>query len=775
MTDIPLPQSGDPGTFIYAINEGGTFAFARINITDVNFSGFYGPPLFSGTLNTVGVGLMSWVVPEIGNFAVDDWVLSSANGDPTNIWVYGVVYKIDLTGPSPVLYAFITKQSGLVASPADWSLQKWPDFGSSSSALIGFSGDVIAAAPTLGSTVTLNCDTGKLFNKSTVLVSNLIDPSKYFRGCAAYDGVAGTVAIFVLDVSAAFPAGAAGWKIVAQDGPGVDSNRRAYSNTNNPITSGLLTFTIQAGKFLPTNGSVIISALPLEVNLMLAKIISYVGTTLTVAVPANGVFGSGSSISWSIQLIDAPPVYGTPKPSSVTQVSSASSTNSSTIALPAGIQAGDIIVLLDICGGGVGTPVAVVPTGFTQAKQDFIAFTTSRSILSYKLATAADASAVVTGMVPPAQSIKLAAVFRCDVPATILSVGSPVSATATVAANPANQIVTAGGGTAPLIVLGAFYTDDSGGAFTHSMTPAATSEITANTAALKAYLDWKLYNAAPANNTISQAGGSGTSGGQIMQGCYIAATSLGYSVGDIVTLIDVGGGVPGLPGVDGSKLTNLPIPTPPVPVTVNYSATVTATNLTNTISAVDTAADTVTSIAHGRTTGESVLLSGSQPAGLLTGAGYYVRADTVDKLGFFLKQSDAVNNINRVNITGATTGGTIRRLAITNVPSGQPVGLMAAGGVGIIPATTVIGIEFNLAVALATLAVSGKLTLSGLFVGAVLADVGIGWNPTVTASTVSYPGATKLIGDVAGSWGQYGTWAQVGTTAWNFDLQLWGA
>lgn len=72
------------------------------------------------------------------------------------------------------------------------------------------------------------------------------------------------------------------------------------------IGTGTKVFTVSAGKSYQPGMWLTISNTPAPTNQMIANVTSYSGTTLTVTVPATGVFGSGTLAAWTIALTAAP-------------------------------------------------------------------------------------------------------------------------------------------------------------------------------------------------------------------------------------------------------------------------------------------------------------------------------------------------------------------------------------------------------------------------------------------------------------------------------------
>lgn len=173
----------------------------------------------------------------------------------------------------------------------------------------------------------------------------------------------------------------------------------------------------------------------------------------------------------------------------------------STITLPAGIIAGDLIVIYDRASNASSTsPTLVVPAGFTNGYDGPLASATnaSRVSLSYKIATGSESSTVITGM-NATSMFKAAMVFRGDIP---ISLVTPYSFTSIMTdSNPTAQVVTSSAGPAPLIVFGAYGVGGSAAISPRTMTPAAAGEITIGTSP-GSYVKYLIYNSAPADVTV---------------------------------------------------------------------------------------------------------------------------------------------------------------------------------------------------------------------------------------------------------------------------------
>lgn len=188
----------------------------------------------------------------------------------------------------------------------------------------------------------------------------------------------------------------------------------------------------------------------------------------------------------------------------ITMQSSTTST-ASTITVPS-CQDGDVLVLFDRPIGSA-PPAPVTPSGWSAANQSSSG--NFKMYVSYKLATNADSGASVTGMNGSISNAKMMYVFRPDIAALVLTLGSTVS-NVTSTATDATVTTLAGSAIAPLVVIGAY--SRNGSVSSRGMSPAKDGEITANSA----YLAYKIYNSSAADVTVTTPGGSSVNSAQAM-------------------------------------------------------------------------------------------------------------------------------------------------------------------------------------------------------------------------------------------------------------------
>lgn len=189
------------------------------------------------------------------------------------------------------------------------------------------------------------------------------------------------------------------------------------------------------------------------------------------------------------------------------QVDSATS-SAETITVPAGVIAGDLLVLLDNAQGAT-VPTTVIPSGFTSIG-NINDGGQARQILSYKIADGSEASALLTGMNSTSET-KALYVFRGNT--RILS-ASPLSVNGqATTGNPTAQTVTAGAGVVPLVVIGGYGANAA--VSPRTMTPAKDGEINSSTVM---YLAYKIYNISPADVSVDMD----DEGINYLQSCYIS-------------------------------------------------------------------------------------------------------------------------------------------------------------------------------------------------------------------------------------------------------------
>ena len=172
-----------------------------------------------------------------------------------------------------------------------------------------------------------------------------------------------------------------------------------------------------------------------------------------------------------------------------------------TITYPASTQPGDLSVLLDSAVGFGGIPSSVYPTGYTAigvsaSGTDGGGAFGVRYNASYRVLTGGDGTP--TGMSGNGMA-KVLLVFR----KTSGTWGAPsdIAAQVNLVTPPGNQTVNVG--SAPLIVLG-FGDAGSGGSAADALTMNPAGTYVATTGSRGGYI---VYNASPANNTVSTTSG----------------------------------------------------------------------------------------------------------------------------------------------------------------------------------------------------------------------------------------------------------------------------
>jgi hypothetical protein len=197
------------------------------------------------------------------------------------------------------------------------------------------------------------------------------------------------------------------------------------------------------------------------------------------------------------------------------------SVDSPTITGSASIIAEDILVFFDCVWNILAPPPASsVPTDFVQISTATIGLNDdSRGTLSYKKATGAEASTSLTGMSGTGGATKILYVFRGDDPATTITVADPGQEATD--GNPSPQTITAGSGTPPLLVIGAYCTSASAldpRTFTVGGSPAKDGETVADGSSIISYLAYKIFNISPSDVVIDM---DDESVDNILMSCYL--------------------------------------------------------------------------------------------------------------------------------------------------------------------------------------------------------------------------------------------------------------
>lgn len=188
--------------------------------------------------------------------------------------------------------------------------------------------------------------------------------------------------------------------------------------------------------------------------------------------------------------------------------------NTHQITYPAGIQAGDLIVLFE---GAINNPASIPTnvniTGYTQIQNT--ASNPARVKSSYRVADGSE-SGVITGLNGTGRDQKVMLVFRGSRPVVGWSIGGSATSGLT-ASNPTPQVVPAASESAPLVVLGFYWS--TGAVNPRTMTPTKTGELQQQSTD-DLWVAWDIQNAVTVNTTVDMD----DEGSNVMHSCYFAAT-----------------------------------------------------------------------------------------------------------------------------------------------------------------------------------------------------------------------------------------------------------
>jgi hypothetical protein len=185
-----------------------------------------------------------------------------------------------------------------------------------------------------------------------------------------------------------------------------------------------------------------------------------------------------------------------------TSAATVGGSGTSQLTAPAGINAGDLLVLHNKAEFTSGTGSNNIPSGFTSiGSLGITGAVTIGENVSYKIANGTESGSTLSGISASNIVYRMAlGVFRGNIAVSSVSVASFNSQLTSGAVT--NQTVTSSGGTPPLIVFAAYGDAASGNSISpRGFSPAADGEITADSDTQ--YLDYKIYNSSPSNHTIS--------------------------------------------------------------------------------------------------------------------------------------------------------------------------------------------------------------------------------------------------------------------------------
>lgn len=175
----------------------------------------------------------------------------------------------------------------------------------------------------------------------------------------------------------------------------------------------------------------------------------------------------------------------------ITLVDESASNYITTISVPSGVQAGDLIILADYANDN-SVPTKVIPPGFTEIASPNDGSST-RFTVSYKIADGTETS--ITGQ-DGSEFVKRLAILRGDKPIASVSAGG-VQTEGPTDSNPAGISITASSGAAPLLVVG-FYGNVDTTIDPRSFTPAADDEA----GSTNVWMKWRFDAASPQNTTV---------------------------------------------------------------------------------------------------------------------------------------------------------------------------------------------------------------------------------------------------------------------------------
>lgn len=766
------PQSvGPPGVVVGADGAGNLIGhvptigdIATPNPQTASNSSIYfgGPQIQLGVDNPNGIVagniLFVQVIPDTDNFA------------------YCVVTAIDAFGFLSCNITFIQGGGAVFSQFAITVVNGYDTNSVPPWAGMGVDGTTAVTFPTVGQTVNLTLDTGKVFQYSSPAYCYAFnDPqNSWFAGFfTSYNTSTGASSIVATAVSSV-GANQTGWtcSLAPLAGPNASLNNWASDNLTIPSTTPTdMTFTtVVASQYFPIQGQVLITCTTATTKQMTGQVKAYSGSTMVVTVTSVLAGGGTACSAWAFYLTTGPTTrislyqmnglvmsgIGTTT-LTVTAGSVRDSTDTVDLVLPssATISTGSSTSFVTVAGNGtispptVGTTIPGTGSNFTSL------FTASGKLTDLDNQTAAFGIANVRQ--PSVISWQNGGSNTYET--TTVTNDTSLAVPDTIASGATNVAYSRGGQPTTLLanigahaVYGAVLArKDADGtiaveitSFTISGTPDLPSGYT-------------YYRVLGYFSTFN--------------------TSPGGSFQNIVSITQIMGAVTASVGVAGQCLVSNGAayqPSSLCPKAV-YSATITPTTVTGSISSVNTGTGVITwSTNHGLTTGQCVRGIGTVPTGFTVGQMFYVNALSATTFALYTTLANALADTSRVTLSTTTTGATMVDFVYSGVFS---IGFSAVAPVCGTPGSTTQMWDLNLTNALATTA-----GLAECFAGNMVDSAGTtrgSWmqslsNPAFTSTVlIQFNVGANQFTNTAGT--ANGTWAQQATTAETVRCKIWGA
>jgi hypothetical protein len=505
------------------------------------------------------------------------------------------------------------------------------------------------------------------------------------------------------------------WEIQIMSGPllgfspdatiGISSDSFMVPSTGQVISANIL-----AGKLVSRNTSLLFSSAANPQNFFRMRVTSYDEDTGDVEgiVTAHKYDGSGPVSAWLVGLIPGPVSGASLSPTSITlwdaNYNDADSTSSIQVAVPAGTQAGDIIVLcsfaVETTGGMPDQQIDVLWNWAQLESIGYLGTPDYSMLIRAVLADGSEAGEIVTISDADGDNCYWRAViivFRPDSPATGFSFHDPQKTSSL----GTSLVIDTTGAENPMILLGAMGNVHLGtpGTQTFSTTEDGSVNITGSSN-YSLELAYEIFDTQPGGDTtISYS----FAGGAIRIGGCIELFGTPAEPGDVVVFEDDGSGGPAYPAGDGSNI-DLSGHTAIVglPKAI-YAATITPTLLTGNISSVDTGTDVITwssdLAAQGVVTGDTVIpaVGGTWPTGATTRGALYIYMLSATTFTLHLTLADALAGTSPINLTAAGSGTrTMHKLVHSDVgPNFGVSSVSPIGGSGTYETTMGFSVNFD--------------------------------------------------------------------------------
>jgi hypothetical protein len=758
---ITLPQSCDAPLVATGFDGSGTIVCRQVSQADLLSP--FARTFSNSTITLFQNTLVQAVLDNGGDGFLPGYVALFQSLDDPDTWAYCVLTATDGAGGITCLPT-ATNGGGtdlsnwrvtVILGPTVNGVPPW--------AGLGFDSTTALTVPAQGAEITLTITGGGAIGVSSVVyVWAAQDNINSWFVCSIETISAGTLTCFVKATSGSGTQWT-GYYVSIVDLAGPDAIASGYSSTAQTLGTGSFTFVTQSGRFFPRQGTIIAQCIAAAnpTARLAGSIVTYSGTSLVIAVPSTGVYGSGSCSTW--QFFAYAPTTRISKYQlnglQIFQTGNAILGNHIVNGYRISVAAGsvrDSTDTIDLNFGGTSIALAnLTETAVVQAAQAGTITSAGTAVTGAGTAFTTNFSANGKNLDFCDQIANTLSNLSCGGYPTLISIGFGGTANVTAVADDTHLT-----------------TDLNIGASASAFTRGGWSADTTNTTVLNFFI---VIAQKDSDGTVKAFAVSSTiSGAPDLPAGYTFFRTIGLVQINAYSTTTGGDSIVVQQPMLSMQQGQAQFDAAPKAIwagAIGQTALgVNATGVTNGSCIV-----TFTGFAN-VTYGSAVVLTGTVPTGFTTGTPYYVApGGAANTLLFYTTQSDAYAGTNCVTAGSATNGWSFRYFTYTPWIN---VGFNTTAPIGGRPGTTTMHWDFNLAPGIGTNCMvefkpggldnttpaQSNFWLSAPRIGNAAAQL----YQCLSANLAAY------IGNVQDSSAlTQGTWVQQSTTSWYAEVKVW--